>query len=103
MGSLVVARGLSCPGACQFSSVAQSGPTLCHPMNCTHLIILILGFLSLDRLKCGENFCVICKVCTNNLIENTWSGILLCYESVEATVREFSIIDWMVYLFITQE
>ena len=55
VGFIVVERGLSCPSACgilvpQFSSVAQSCPTLCDPMDCSQASLSITNAWSLLKL-----------------------------------------------------
>ena len=70
VGFIVVGRGLSCPSACgilvpQFSSVAQSCPTLCDPMDCSQASLSItnsqslLKFMSIQSVM-PSNHLILC-------------------------------------------
>ena len=71
VGFLVVGRGLSCPSACgilvhQFSSVTQSCPVLCDPMDCSQASLSITNSWSLltpisIELVMPSNHLVLCR------------------------------------------
>ena len=71
VGFLVVGRGLSCPSACgilvhQFSSVTQSCPVLCDPMDCSQASLSITNSWSLltpisIELVRPSNHLVLCR------------------------------------------